>query len=219
MLLFMFFFLFFMHLFWIQLIKLHTCSPFLLNKGSVWGDVCWHFGPGWTPTAYSVGKCQWVQYTLLHYFLPFQSYVKYISSMCVFILINMNFSQIELKKEDIHAVEILGGASRIPAVKERISKFFGKELSTTLNADEAVARGCALQVRHTSSIPTRSPQKSKSAINSWTVVTENTASCLHSVPFCRLPSKCENSPSQTLSPIPSPWSGNLLQRRVWGKKK
>lgn len=53
----------------------------------------------------------------------------------------------ELKKDDIYAVEIVGGASRIPAIKERISKFFGKELSTTLNADEAVARGCALQVR------------------------------------------------------------------------
>lgn len=44
-------------------------------------------------------------------------------------------------------MEIVGGASRIPAIKERISKFFGKELSTTLNADEAVARGCALQVQ------------------------------------------------------------------------
>uniref|UniRef100_A0A8C7SP26 Heat shock protein 4a n=1 Tax=Oncorhynchus mykiss TaxID=8022 RepID=A0A8C7SP26_ONCMY len=53
--------------------------------------------------------------------------------------------QAKLKKEDIYAVEIVGGASRIPAVKERVSKFFGKELSTTLNADEAVARGCALQ--------------------------------------------------------------------------
>ncbi|XP_028315488.1 heat shock 70 kDa protein 4b [Gouania willdenowi] len=53
--------------------------------------------------------------------------------------------QAKLKKEDIYAVEIVGGASRIPAVKERISKFFGKELNTTLNADEAVARGCALQ--------------------------------------------------------------------------
>ncbi|KAM3867385.1 heat shock 70 kDa protein 4b [Diretmus argenteus] len=51
----------------------------------------------------------------------------------------------KLKKDDVYAVEIVGGASRIPAVKERISKFFGKELSTTLNADEAVARGCALQ--------------------------------------------------------------------------
>uniref|UniRef100_A0A671TQF8 Heat shock protein 4a n=1 Tax=Sparus aurata TaxID=8175 RepID=A0A671TQF8_SPAAU len=53
--------------------------------------------------------------------------------------------QTKLKKEDIYAVEIVGAASRIPAIKERISKFFGKELSTTLNADEAVARGCALQ--------------------------------------------------------------------------
>uniref|UniRef100_A0A673ZE84 Heat shock protein 4a n=1 Tax=Salmo trutta TaxID=8032 RepID=A0A673ZE84_SALTR len=53
--------------------------------------------------------------------------------------------QAKLKKEDLYAVEIVGGASRIPAVKERVSKFFGKELSMTLNADEAVARGCALQ--------------------------------------------------------------------------
>lgn len=68
------------------------------------------------------------------------------------------FTFVELKKEDIHAVEIVGGASRIPAVKERISKFFGKELSMTLNADEAVARGCALQVRCTSSASTLSPQ-------------------------------------------------------------
>ncbi|XP_074069345.1 heat shock 70 kDa protein 4 [Macrotis lagotis] len=53
--------------------------------------------------------------------------------------------QAGLKKEDIYAVEIVGGTTRIPAVKEKISKFFGKELSTTLNADEAVTRGCALQ--------------------------------------------------------------------------
>ncbi|XP_073402350.1 heat shock 70 kDa protein 4 isoform X1 [Dendrobates tinctorius] len=53
--------------------------------------------------------------------------------------------QAKLKKEDIYAVEIVGGCTRIPAVKERINRFFGKEVSTTLNADEAVARGCALQ--------------------------------------------------------------------------
>uniref|UniRef100_A0A1A7YPI0 Heat shock protein 4b n=1 Tax=Iconisemion striatum TaxID=60296 RepID=A0A1A7YPI0_9TELE len=71
--------------------------------------------------------------------------------MCVEILprveppLHSLLEQAKLKKEDVYAVEIIGGASRIPAVKERISKFFGKELSTTLNADEAVARGCALQ--------------------------------------------------------------------------
>ncbi|KAM4677511.1 heat shock 70 kDa protein 4 [Discoglossus pictus] len=53
--------------------------------------------------------------------------------------------QAKLKKEDIYGVEIVGGATRLPAVKERIMKFFGKEISTTLNADEAVTRGCALQ--------------------------------------------------------------------------
>ncbi|XP_047234823.1 heat shock 70 kDa protein 4a [Girardinichthys multiradiatus] len=53
--------------------------------------------------------------------------------------------QTKLKKDDIYAVEIVGGATRIPAIKERIGKFFGKEPNTTLNADEAVARGCALQ--------------------------------------------------------------------------
>ncbi|XP_053333018.1 heat shock 70 kDa protein 4b isoform X2 [Clarias gariepinus] len=71
--------------------------------------------------------------------------------MCVDILARVEsplrsvMEQANLKNEDIYAVEIVGGASRIPAVKERIGKFFGKELSTTLNADEAVTRGCALQ--------------------------------------------------------------------------
>lgn len=60
---------------------------------------------------------------------------------CLFLFLS------ELSRDEIYAVEIVGGATRIPAVKERISKFFGKEISTTLNADEAVARGCALQVR------------------------------------------------------------------------
>ncbi|XP_052610542.1 heat shock protein 105 kDa isoform X2 [Peromyscus californicus insignis] len=53
--------------------------------------------------------------------------------------------QTHLKAEDVSAIEIVGGATRIPAVKERIARFFGKDVSTTLNADEAVARGCALQ--------------------------------------------------------------------------
>ncbi|CAG8593411.1 15371_t:CDS:2 [Funneliformis mosseae] len=50
-----------------------------------------------------------------------------------------------LKLEDIHSIEVVGGSTRIPSIKERISKFFGKELNYTLNQDEAVARGCALQ--------------------------------------------------------------------------
>ncbi|KYO47370.1 heat shock 70 kDa protein 4L [Alligator mississippiensis] len=53
--------------------------------------------------------------------------------------------QAKLQREDIYGIEIVGGATRIPAVKEQISKYFCKDISTTLNADEAVARGCALQ--------------------------------------------------------------------------
>eukprot|EP00057_Strongylocentrotus_purpuratus_P008767 XP_011663241.1 PREDICTED: 97 kDa heat shock protein isoform X1 [Strongylocentrotus purpuratus] len=53
--------------------------------------------------------------------------------------------QTKLKPEDIHSIEIVGGSSRIPSIKETIKKVFKKECSTTLNQDEAVARGCALQ--------------------------------------------------------------------------
>jgi len=40
---------------------------------------------------------------------------------------------------------VVGGCSRIPAVKAAIERIFGKQPQTTLNADEAVSRGCALQ--------------------------------------------------------------------------
>ena len=43
-------------------------------------------------------------------------------------------------------MEVVGGSTRIPAIKNLVTQVFGKEASTTLNADEAVARGCALQV-------------------------------------------------------------------------
>lgn len=52
-------------------------------------------------------------------------------------------AQAKLTKEEIDVIEIVGGGSRVPAVKERIQSFFGKPLSYTMNADEAVARGCA----------------------------------------------------------------------------
>jgi heat shock 70kDa protein 4 len=44
--------------------------------------------------------------------------------------------------DQIDAVELIGGSTRIPAVRARIqSAYPGKVLSTTLNQDEAVARG------------------------------------------------------------------------------
>lgn len=45
----------------------------------------------------------------------------------------------------VDSVEVVGGTSRIPAIKRLIKDIFKIEPSTTLNADEAVARGCALQ--------------------------------------------------------------------------
>jgi heat shock protein 4 len=51
----------------------------------------------------------------------------------------------KLSKDDIYSVEVVGGSCRIPAVKELVKKVFNREASTTLNGDEAVARGCALQ--------------------------------------------------------------------------
>merc|ERR1712032_34800 len=48
--------------------------------------------------------------------------------------------------DQIGSVEMVGGASRVPWVKEMCSQAFGgKGLSFTMNADESVARGCALQ--------------------------------------------------------------------------
>jgi len=52
-------------------------------------------------------------------------------------------SDAKLKPEDIDFVELVGGGSRVPALKNAIQNFFGKGLSFTLNADEAIARGCA----------------------------------------------------------------------------
>ncbi|KAF9549886.1 adenyl-nucleotide exchange factor sse1 [Mortierella hygrophila] len=50
-----------------------------------------------------------------------------------------------LTVDEIDAVEVVGGSTRIPALKDRIQAFFGKDLSSTLNQDEATARGAALQ--------------------------------------------------------------------------
>ncbi|KAJ1921586.1 adenyl-nucleotide exchange factor sse1 [Mycoemilia scoparia] len=50
-----------------------------------------------------------------------------------------------LSVEEIDSVEAVGGSIRVPAVKAKLAEFFGRDLSYTLNQDEAVARGCALQ--------------------------------------------------------------------------
>ncbi|XP_013789175.1 heat shock 70 kDa protein 4L-like [Limulus polyphemus] len=51
----------------------------------------------------------------------------------------------KLTPSDLDDVGIVGGSTRMPAIKRLIRKVFGREPSTTLNQDEAVARGCCLQ--------------------------------------------------------------------------
>ncbi|KAB2065398.1 hypothetical protein ES319_A09G086400v1 [Gossypium barbadense] len=46
---------------------------------------------------------------------------------------------------DVHMVEVVGSASRIPSILKILTEFFGKEPRRTMNASECVGRGCALQ--------------------------------------------------------------------------
>merc|ERR1711892_950327 len=50
-----------------------------------------------------------------------------------------------IKKEQLHSVEIAGGSTRIPAVKQIIQEVFGLTPNSSLNADEGVSKGCGLQ--------------------------------------------------------------------------
>lgn len=52
-------------------------------------------------------------------------------------------AEAKLTKDDIDFVELVGGCTRVPALKAIIQGFFGKTLNFTMNADEAIARGCA----------------------------------------------------------------------------
>jgi hypoxia up-regulated 1 len=62
----------------------------------------------------------------------------------------------ELKPEDIHAVEIVGGGVRIPAVQEALKAFFGKgELQKGLDGDEAACLGSALYAASLSTVRSR----------------------------------------------------------------
>jgi heat shock protein 4 len=51
----------------------------------------------------------------------------------------------KLTSKDLSSVEIVGGSTRIGCLKKKLTDILGTELSTTMNADEAVARGAALQ--------------------------------------------------------------------------
>jgi molecular chaperone DnaK len=50
-----------------------------------------------------------------------------------------------LKASDIHEVILVGGSSRIPKIQEKVKKIFGKEPNRSVNPDEVVALGAAIQ--------------------------------------------------------------------------
>jgi len=50
-----------------------------------------------------------------------------------------------LSKNDVKEVVMVGGSTRVPLVQEKVQEFFGKELNKSVNPDEVVALGAAIQ--------------------------------------------------------------------------
>jgi molecular chaperone HscA len=50
-----------------------------------------------------------------------------------------------LQKNEIDEIIMVGGSTRVPIVKETVSTFFGKAVNDTVNPDEVVALGAAIQ--------------------------------------------------------------------------
>ncbi len=50
-----------------------------------------------------------------------------------------------LSKEEINEVVLVGGSTRIPMVQEKVKNYFGKEPNKSVNPDEVVAIGAAIQ--------------------------------------------------------------------------
>ena len=50
-----------------------------------------------------------------------------------------------LSKSDIDEVILVGGSTRIPKIQEKVKEVFGKEPNKSVNPDEVVALGAAIQ--------------------------------------------------------------------------
>ncbi|MFH1894490.1 MAG: molecular chaperone DnaK [Patescibacteria group bacterium] len=54
-------------------------------------------------------------------------------------------SEVKLGKNDIEEIVLVGGTTLIPAVREEVKKFFGKEPNKSINPEEVVAVGAAIE--------------------------------------------------------------------------
>ncbi|MDC8914440.1 molecular chaperone DnaK [Metamycoplasma hyosynoviae] len=54
-------------------------------------------------------------------------------------------SQAKLKPSDLHEVLLVGGSTRMPLVQELVKKILNKKLNTSINPDEVVSAGAAIQ--------------------------------------------------------------------------
>ena len=59
--------------------------------------------------------------------------------------INEVVSDAGLKKDEIKEIVMVGGSTRVPLVQDEVKKAFGKDLNKSVNPDEVVAIGAAIQ--------------------------------------------------------------------------
>ena len=69
-----------------------------------------------------------------------EDYIKKCIALCDGVL-----EKAKLTVSDIDEILLVGGTTRIPAIQEMIKKYFGKEGNKSVNPDEAVALGAAIQ--------------------------------------------------------------------------
>jgi molecular chaperone DnaK len=60
-------------------------------------------------------------------------------------LVGQTLREIKLEPKDIEEIVLVGGQTRMPAMQEAVKKFFGKEPNKSINPDEVVAIGAAIQ--------------------------------------------------------------------------
>jgi len=59
--------------------------------------------------------------------------------------VEATLQEIKMKKEDIEEVVLVGGTTLIPSVRDAVQQFFGKEPNKSINPEEVVAIGAAIQ--------------------------------------------------------------------------